>query len=328
MSFVAYPIKVYPIFKEKIWGGRKLKEFFKIPKSHKIGEVWFFADQELDCSIISNGCYKGIKLNQMMKNYSEKLLGKEISKKYKNRFPLLFKFIDSEDKLSIQVHPDDSYAKKNNLPSGKSEAWYIVSADKNSFVLLGLKKRIKKNIIKKLILSGQIVTNLKKYKTRVSDCYYIKGGTIHSIGPSNIIFEIQQNTDITYRIYDWGRQNLEISRTLDLENGIKAIKINNKPIIKRKIKNEILKNTIVNRRNLLKTREFFIYELIMEKGDKYWYNCITPVVISFFNGTGDIIWKCGKEKVKKGDVVLIPFVLKSFILRANDSLKCLFTEIR
>ncbi|MCX8092881.1 MAG: class I mannose-6-phosphate isomerase [Candidatus Goldbacteria bacterium] len=327
MSFVAYPIKVFPIFKEKIWGGRKLSSFFKLPENHKIGEVWFFADQDLDCSIISNGCYKGLKLNDLMKDHSYEILGKEIAKKCKNKFPLLFKFIDSEDKLSIQVHPDDFFAKKNNLPSGKSEAWYIVSSGKNSFVLLGLKKRVKKDVLKKLILSKNIVANLKKYKTRSGDCYYIKGGTIHSIGPSNIIFEIQQNTDVTYRIYDWGRQNLEIPRALDLENGIKAIKINNQPLIKRKIKNVVLKNTTINR-NLLKTKEFFIYELIMEKGNKYWYNSVAPVVISFFDGNGYIIWKYGKEKVKKGEVVLIPFVLKNFVLHANDRLKCLFTEIR
>ncbi len=325
MSFVAYPIKVYPIFKEKIWGGRKLSRFFKIPHNNKIGEVWFFADQELDCSIVSNGCYKGLKLNELMKNHSYEILGKEISRKYNNKFPLLFKFIDSEDKLSIQVHPDDDYAAKNNLPSGKSEAWYIVSSGKNSFVLLGLKKNIKKDIIKKLVISGKIADYLKKYKTRQGNCYYIKGGTLHSIGPSNIIFEIQQNTDITYRIFDWGRQNLEISRKLDLENGIKAIKIRNQPILNKKCK---IKKSFWMFKNLLRNNKFLINELIMEKGVKYCYNHSGPVVISFFEGVADFIWDNKKEKLRKGEIVLVPYALKKFTLLANKKLKCLITEVR
>jgi|DewCreStandDraft_4_1066084.scaffolds.fasta_scaffold04229_6 mannose-6-phosphate isomerase len=323
MTFTLYPIKVFPIFKEKIWGGRKLNSFLKLPENKKIGEVWFFADQELNCSIVANGQYKGLKLNELMKKYSKEILGSELFKKYDNKFPLLFKFIDAEDKLSIQVHPDDEFAKKNNLPSGKSEVWYIVSSGKKSFVLLGLKKRINKNLLKKLIITGRITNYLMKYKTTPGDCYYIKGGTLHSIGPSNVIFEIQQNTDKTYRIFDWGRQNLEISRELDIDNGIKAIRINNKPVINNKKSKSFLKI-----KKLFEPDKFVINELNIEKGKKCWYNHSGPFVISVFEGYADMLWKQGKEKINKGEVVLVPFGIRDFTLYAKEKIKCLITEIR
>lgn len=323
MTFVAYPIKVFPIFKEKIWGGKKLNRFFKLPENKKIGEVWFFADQELNCSIVSNGQYKGLKLNELMKKYSKEILGPVLFEKYGNKFPLLFKFIDAEDKLSIQVHPDDEFAKKYNLPSGKSEAWYIISSGKKSFVLLGLKKRINKNLLKKLIMTGRITNYLMKYKTKPGDCYYIKGGTLHSIGPSNVIFEIQQNTDKTYRIFDWERQNLEISRELDIDNGLKAIRINNKQVINNKKSKSFSKI-----KKIFEADKFVINELNIEKGKKCWYNHSGPFVISVFEGCADLLWKEGKEKINKGEVVLLPFSIKNFTLHTKEKIKCLITEIR
>lgn len=326
MSFVAYPIKVYPIFKEKIWGGRKLNRFFELPANHKIGEVWFFADQELDCSIVSNGCYKGMKLNELMKKHSKEILGDEAAKKFKGKFPLLFKYINSEDKLSIQVHPDDNFARKNNLASGKSEAWYILSSGKKSFIYLGLKKKLSKRNLLNSISSGKIIKTLNKIKTKSGEGYYIPAGTVHSIGPSNIIFEIQQNTDITYRIFDWARQNLEISRELNLKEGLRTIKSRNKPKLSPKIYYK--KAQGIRIRNLFDNKYFFTEELIVEKSKEYWYNQKSSSVLALFAGCAELAGNFGKIRLHKGEIVHMPYAIKKFSIYACKWLKCVITEIR
>lgn len=326
MSFVAYPIKVNPIFKEKIWGGRKLNRFFKLPVNHKIGEVWFFADQELDCSIVSNGAYKGMKLNELLKKYSKEILGENVAKKFNGRYPLLFKYIDSEDKLSIQVHPDDAFARKNHLSSGKSEAWYILSSGKKSFIYLGFKNKLNKRDMLNSVLSGRIIKFLNKIKTKTGDGYYIPGGTIHSIGPSNIIFEIQQNTDITYRIFDWARQNLEISRELNLKDGLRAIKNKNKLWLSSEIYYK--KEKGIKTRNLFDNKYFFSKEVIMEKSEKYWYNQKTSCVLALFEGCAELAGDFGKIRLRKGEIVHMPYAIKNFSISASEWIKCLITEIR
>ncbi len=326
MSFVAYPIKVHPIFKEKIWGGNKLKRFFNIPENHKIGEVWFFADQELDCSIVSNGYYKGIKLNYLLQKYSRNILGDKVAKKSQGKFPLLFKYIDSEDKLSVQVHPDDNFARKNKLPSGKSEAWYIVSSGKNAFIYLGLKSRISKNTLLNHINNGRIINFLNKFKTKKGNGYYIPAGTIHSIGPSNIIFEIQQNTDITYRIFDWQRQNLEITRELNLKDGIKAIVTGNKPELSTSIYNEQERG--IKYRDLFNNKYFYTIELIMEKSKNYWYNQKSSCVFALFEGYVEIAGNFGKVRMQKGEVIHIPYAIKRFSVFACEKSKMVITEIK
>jgi mannose-6-phosphate isomerase len=326
MSFAAYPIKVYPIFKEKIWGGRKLNGFFELPDSHKIGEVWFFADQELDCSIISNGRYKGLKLNELMKRHSKEILGNEIARKYKGRFPLLFKYIDSEDRLSIQVHPDDNFAKKHSLPSGKSEAWYVLYSGKEAFIYLGLKKNAGRNTLLNHINNGRIINLLNKLKTKTGDGYYIPAGTVHSIGPSNIIFEIQQNTNVTYRIFDWERQNLEIPRELNLKDGISAIKTKNKPRLSPKI--YYTKENGIKTRNLFNNEYFFTKELIVAKSEKYWYNQKSSAVLAVFEGCADVMGNFGKLRLQKGEVVLLPNMVNKFSIFACKRLKCIISEIK
>lgn len=326
MPFVAYPIKVYPIFKEKIWGGRKLSRFFDLPASNKIGEVWFFADQEFNCSIISNGCYKGMKLNELMKKYSKEIVGNKVKKKFKGQFPLLFKYINSEDKLSIQVHPDDNYARKNNLNFGKSEAWYILSSGGKSFIYLGLKKKITKKNLLNYISSGKIIKTLNKFKTKSGEGYYIPAGTVHSIGPSNIIFEIQQNTDITYRIFDWSRQNLEISRELNLKEGLRTIKISNKPKLSPKMYYKIGQGIRI--RNLFDNKYFFTQELIVEKSKEYCYNQKSSSVLALFSGCAELTGNFGKIRLNKGEIVHVPYVIKRFCIYACKWLKCVITEIR
>ena len=143
--FKPYPIVVKPILKDEIWGGKNLKKFISIPKNKKIGAAWFMADQEGNDSIIANGQYRGISIDQLINRFPAEVLGKKLVKKYGKKFPLLFKFIDAQDRLSVQVHPDDKFAAKNEKCMGKTEMWYLMETRKGANIMIGLKKKASKS---------------------------------------------------------------------------------------------------------------------------------------------------------------------------------------
>ena len=201
-----YPIKFTPQSKYRIWGGNSLKTKYGKPfKNDKIGESWEISSVPNSISRVSNGFLKGKGLDELIKTYKSRLVGEYIYKKHNIKFPILVKLIDAKDKLSIQTHPDDKTSKVKHSSTGKTEFWYIMDSKKNSQIVLGFKKGITKKIYKKHVLKGTIDQIVEYKSINSGDCYLINPGQIHAIGKGIILAEIQQTSDVTYRIYDYDR---------------------------------------------------------------------------------------------------------------------------
>ena len=209
-----YPIKFENLYFEKIWGGRDLENFRDNMPSGNIGESWDISCHENGMNVVSNGIFKGMTFDKIIDEYGTKLLGENI----REEFPLLVKLINSNDKLSVQVHPGDDYAQKFENSKGKTEAWYVVDAKEGAQLIVGTKDCDKEKFAE-AIKSGVTEEYINKIDVKKGDCFLINSGLVHAICEGVIIAEIQQNSDITYRIYDYGRpREIHIEKSLDVIN--------------------------------------------------------------------------------------------------------------
>ena len=204
----AYPIKFTPILKEKIWGGEKLSKILnKKSDSKNVGESWEISGVDDSISVVANGLYKGKSLNDLIKCHKSEFMGQENSAVFGENFPLLIKFLDAKTNLSVQVHPDDDMAKTHHNSFGKTEMWYIMDSDDDAEIVLGLKN----NALDKSVLGNINAANVDDIfnteKVKQGDSYFIPAGKIHAIGAGVLAAEIQQTSDITYRVYDWDRKD-------------------------------------------------------------------------------------------------------------------------
>lgn len=223
----AYPIKFAPILKEKIWGGEKLSKILNKKTNLKnVGESWEISGVEDNISVVANGPYKGESLNDLIKSHKSDFLGKKNTDTFGEEFPLLIKFLDAKTNLSVQVHPDDEMAKAQHNSFGKTEMWYIMDSDEDAEIVLGLKD----NDVDKHVLGNINASNVgaifNTEQVEQGDSYFIPAGKIHAIGAGVLAAEIQQTSDITYRVYDWDRTDTTgAHRELHTEAAIKATKL-------------------------------------------------------------------------------------------------------
>lgn len=220
-----YPLKFKPILKSIIWGGSDITRFKNIePIQDGIGESWEISGVEGDISIIENGHLAGTSLKTLLSESREQLVGSEIYHKFGNKFPLLIKFIDAQDDLSIQVHPDDKLAGERHNSFGKTEMWYVVKAAPGAFLYTGFEKEISPDEYEKSIEDNSFTDSLKKHIVKEGDVFFLPAGRVHAIGAGCFIAEIQQTSDITYRIYDYNRKDAQgNSRELHTELAKEAI---------------------------------------------------------------------------------------------------------
>lgn len=206
-----YPLKFSPILKSMIWGGDKLRQYKAIDTDQKnIGESWELSGVPGNESVVSNGEFAGRSIIDLIKEYGPELLGRKVYETYGENFPLLIKFIDARDDLSIQVHPDDAMAQAvHGQLFGKTEMWYVVSADKDAHLMSGLSAEITPEEYVSRVENNTITDILCDYKVASGDVFFLPAGRIHSIGKGCFIAEIQQTSDLTYRIYDFGRLGLD-----------------------------------------------------------------------------------------------------------------------
>jgi len=203
-------LKFHPILKEKVWGGKKLKILLnKTTTSDKVGESWELSGLRNNVSVVSEGEFKGQTLNQLISKYKQDLLGEKVFKKFGTEFPLLIKFIDAADDLSVQVHPDDKTAQKLYGQNGKNELWYILDSDEDAELILGLNKTIDSEEFRNAINTNKITNYLNPFKVQKGDVFFIPAGRIHAVKKGVLLAEIQQASDVTYRIYDWNRKGLD-----------------------------------------------------------------------------------------------------------------------
>ena len=217
-------VKLSPAFKDYIWGGTKLKtEFNKKSEFEKTAESWELSTHKDGESTIITGPYTGKKLSEYIDISREEILGKNGSAF--EFFPILIKFIDAHDSLSIQVHPDDEYALKNEGEYGKTEMWYILDCEDDAFIYYGFKEKITKSEFENRIKENTLLDVLNKVPVKKGDVFFIKSGTVHAIGKGNLICEVQQNSNTTYRVYDYNRKDkdgktrpLHVKKALDCSN--------------------------------------------------------------------------------------------------------------
>ena len=204
-----YPLKFQPLLKSTIWGGEKIIPFKHLDlQQEKVGESWEISGVPGDESIVANGADAGKNLQQMMDEYKGALVGEENYQRFDGQFPLLIKFIDAQDDLSIQVHPDDELAQQRHNSRGKTEMWYVIGNDGGKAHLRsGLSRQITPQQYADMIADNTITDALKEYAVQPGDVYYLPAGRIHSIGAGCFIAEIQETSNITYRIYDFNRKD-------------------------------------------------------------------------------------------------------------------------
>jgi len=220
-----YPIKFNPIFKHKVWGGNKLKELLNKPVSEEnIGESWEISGVKDNVTKVANGIYQNKGLNDLVREFKSKFLGEENFIRFGEEFPLLIKFIDAKENLSVQLHPDDDLARERHNSFGKNEMWYLIDTEADSVLNLGLKKNVQEAEVLHAIQNNSLVDLLNFQKVNQGDSYFIKAGKIHAIGAGIVLAEIQQTSDVTYRIYDWERVDSNgLSRELHLKEAKEAI---------------------------------------------------------------------------------------------------------
>ena len=203
-----YPLKFEPILKEIIWGGDEICRFKNIyPQRSGIGESWELSHVKNNVSIVANGALKGKSLEELIEIYKEKLMGRKVLERFGTTFPLLIKFIDAHTPLSIQVHPNDLLAKKRHNSFGKTEMWYVVRATSDAFLYSGFARRMTPERYVQSLEDDTFIDYLQRHEVKPGDVFFLPAGRVHAIGSGCFIAEIQQTSDITYRIYDYNRKD-------------------------------------------------------------------------------------------------------------------------
>ena len=305
-----YPLKFKPIYKHRIWGGQKLREVFgkDIPKDKKIGESWELSDLPEDKSTITNGELEGQTLIFAIEKFPMEITG---TKYFMGPFPLLIKFLDAQDILSVQVHPDEQTCKRLGKGEPKTECWYIISAEPEAIIYKGVKKGVTKSQFTSAIEKGDVEDLLVKMQVRAGECHFLPAGTAHAIGPGLLIAEIQLPSDTTYRIFDWNRVDENgNARKLHIEQALESIHFN--------MSEDELPVTTIGR---LVDCEYFR----IDKGHQV-KNCevlLSPEqmkTLIFLSGCG-VILGTNVEAVefKAGDCILIPAAYEGAMRFSDDT---------
>lgn len=220
-------LKFEPYFKSVLWGGQRIAEFKGIPsRGDTIGESWEISPMPGHESKVAEGKFKGQTLNQLTTEFGDDLLGKKINERYGGKFPLLVKYIDSREDLSIQVHPDDKMALEKHGPdaSGKTEMWYSLLPEEGAFLYSGFTRQTTPDEVREKIADNTIMDILAKFFVHPGDVFFLPAGRVHAIGAGNLLVEIQQASDITYRMYDYDRRDLDGNpRELHIDEAVEAI---------------------------------------------------------------------------------------------------------
>ena len=216
-----YPLEFQPVYKYRMWGGNKLQTVLnKEYEGDNIGESWEISDVKGDETEVMNGSLKGYTLSQLSNEFGTEFLGKKVYEAFGKEFPLLIKFIDAKTPLSVQVHPHDHIAKERHNSFGKNEMWYVMDADDKAEIIVGFNKDLDKSSYSKYLKDKKLLDVLNVVETDAGDTFYIPTGRVHAIGAGVLLAEIQQTSDITYRIYDYERVDKASGKTRELHNDL------------------------------------------------------------------------------------------------------------
>jgi mannose-6-phosphate isomerase len=311
-----YPLKFKPILKDKIWGGQKLIELLnKESNLTNVGESWEISDVEGDTSIVSNGILEGQSLKQLLSNFKEDLIGKKNFEQFGEKFPLLIKFIDAKEDLSIQLHPNDALAAKRHNSFGKTEMWYVMQADVDSNLIVGFNQDMTSEKYLKHLEDKTLTEILNFDKVKTGDTYFIEVGRVHAIGAGVMLAEIQQTSDITYRVYDWDRVDDE-GNERELHNDLAIDAFNfNMPEDYR-----VTFSKTENHSNKMVSCPYFTTNYLKVTKPLKKLNKVDSFIIYIcVEGEASIKVERGNYAICKGETILIPAVLKEFEITSKNA---------
>lgn len=304
-----YPLKFNPIYKHLLWGGKKLNQILnKNIEGENVGESWEISTVKGNISVVSNGELSGKNLQELIELYPEEILGSRSLTKFGVEFPLLFKFIDAKLDLSIQVHPNDKIAKEKHNSFGKTEMWYVVQADENSKLIVGFRKNETAENYQKYLVENNIEQLLHIYTVQAGDVFFIESGTVHAIGAGTLIAEIQQTSDVTYRLYDWNRKDLSGKpRELHTDLALEAINFN-------KIEPFVSGGGVIENKKLVAC-DYFVTNQLHVDGTIDWKREVASfTVFMCIDGKFEMEGFGFKIGVNKGETVLVPAIIENMKL--------------
>ncbi|MFY0607893.1 MAG: class I mannose-6-phosphate isomerase [Cyclobacteriaceae bacterium] len=321
-----YPLKFKTLFKDKIWGGQKIKTILGKDSSPlpNCGETWELSGVGGNISEVSNGPLHGKLLTKVIEEQKGSLLGERVLKTYGEEFPLLIKFIDAADDLSIQVHPDNELAKKRHNSFGKTEMWYIMQADEGSTLISGFNQELDKTAYQKAFDEGRLNDILNREVAEAGDVFFLPAGRVHTIGKGLLLAEIQQTSDVTYRIYDFDRKDAEGNlRELHLEESLDAIDYKKydhykTPYTPQKDESVELAKCeyfVTNRLDLTSPKE------INHSG----LDCFKIYIC--LSGEASLNYEGGSESLKMGDVILVPASMEKYQIETSTGANLLESYI-
>jgi mannose-6-phosphate isomerase len=316
-----HPLIFEPIYKPKLWGGQRIFTFLNRPpmSGETIGESWELVDLEEDQSRVVDGPARGKTLGQLVEEWGLGLVGNVPL--MDGRFPLMIKFLDAVQSLSVQVHPDETMARKlGGNVRVKHESWYVLLSEAGGVIYHGLKPGTTAEQFKLASLTGNVEEVLRKIPVRPGECYYLPSGTPHALGAGVLVAEVQTPSDITYRTYDWGRVEPKTGqpRELHLDQAIECIDFDHPPSLARQDVQEM--QTIWSRMERLLTCPCFTIDRV--EAEENMQNTIKgdlPVVWIVLDGRGHIEWRGGKLEFGKGNVMLLPAGLKEANISIYES---------
>src|ERR1700744_6302955 len=321
-----YPLKFRTIYKDKIWGGQKIKtylhkDFGDLPNC---GETWEISGVKSDVSVVADGALAGQSLADLLEQFQAELEGEKVYKHFGNTFPLLVKFIDANDDLSIQVHPNDELAKKRHNSFGKTEMWYVIESDPGSTLIAGFNKELNEQEYLDKFNSGHLTDILNKEDANAGDVFFLPAGRVHTIGKGLLIAEIQQTSDITYRIYDFDRvDDKGNKRELHVEEALAAIDYKHYPEYKTKYQPE--KDETVK---LVSCPYFTTNVLDFTHSTSKDHSTLDSFVIHVcLAGEYIIKYNGGSYPVKMGECILLPNTIEKIEIETNGGFKILESYI-
>ncbi len=310
-----YPLVFEPVLKDYLWGGTKLEEFYGELPLDRVAESWQASCHPKGISIISNGPLKGRKLTEVIEERGSLVVGTEFEGK---RYPLLVKVIDADEKLSVQVHPDDRYALFNDGEPGKNEMWYIISAEPGAYIYYGLIEGVTREQFKLSIRNNTVEDYLYKMPVSAGDAIYIPAGTVHAICEGIMLLEVQQNSDTTYRVYDYGRkdENGNPARPLHIEKALEVIDFSGKR--RRKQKGISIQVGSDCKKTILAANRFFAAEVWDVSGSVY---ALTDrrkfFIYTIIDGSAEFTYRDGKIRVETLKSVLLPPAVEEYEMHGD-----------
>jgi mannose-6-phosphate isomerase len=321
------PLKFSPIFKDKIWGGEKIKtvlhyDFGDLPNC---GEAWMISGVPGFETVVSEGPLAGNNLTELVEVFMGDLVGDKVYEEFKTDFPLLIKFLDASEWLSIQVHPDDELAKARGYERGKTEMWYILEADPQARLISGFSKKISKNEYQRRLEDKTLKEVLNFEPVKKGDVFFMPSGRVHAIGPGILLAEIQQSADLTYRIYDWDRTDAEgKSRELHIAEALDAIDFN----VYKNYKTEY--HASENETVPVINEKYFTTNIMHfhKPVSKDYEELDSFVIYIVTEGSVKLKYDDGETDLGKGDVVLIPNVIEKIEIYPTPSVNMLEVYVR